>query len=179
MPGFSIPTSDILISSSFVCHYIAWIGKFVFLCIFFWYFAILCCVHFQKCCIQYSNFILLPFSFASCFNQLSLLRLFLCACDSKQTPSAKSRSSNFLLNIYWVSFWLCFTVSFSIQSITMIQINGDRMQPCLTPVYASKVSDSFPSCIAWQVGFSSSFWYSTRRETKTKQGSLNGLHQHT
>ena len=57
--------------------------------------------------------------------------------------SAKSRSSNCLANIHWMTFWLCLTVSLIIQSITMIKSNGDRMHPCLTPVFTS--NGVFPS----------------------------------
>ena len=45
--------------------------------------------------------------------------------------SAKSRSTNCLVNVNWMPFWPSLTVSLIIQSIAMITINGDRMHPVL------------------------------------------------
>ena len=122
-------------------------------------FTLACCVLFTLSSFVFCMFIFKPVLSASCVNLLDFFYICLCVCDSRQI-FAKSRSSNCLVNVHWMSFWPCLTVSLITQSITMITINGDRVHPCLTPVFTSNVSDSFPLWITWQVEFLYICWIS-------------------
>ena len=89
------------------------------------------------------TFIFRPVFSAFLVNLLDLFCIYLCVCDSRQMSSAKSRSSNLLANVHWMSCWPCLAVSLVIQYIAMIKINGDRMHSSLTPVFTSNISDTF------------------------------------
>ena len=54
--------------------------------------------------------------------------------------------------------FLSFVVSCITQSITIRKIIGKIKQPCLTPVFTSKSSVSFPLWIIWHVALSYSCW---------------------
>ena len=136
MLGLSNSVFDIFICSSFVCHYTSQIGEFVVLLYIFPFSCTLaCCVLFTFSSFAFCMFIFKPVFSASCVNLLDFFCICLCVCDSRHMSSAKSRSSNCLVNVQWMPFWLCLTVSLIIQSITMIKINGDRMHPSYTSLY--------------------------------------------
>ena len=104
-------------------------------------------------CFVFCMFIFKPV-FSASVSLLDIVCICLCICDSRQMSSTKSKSSNCSVNVHWMECWPCLTVSLIIHSITMININCDKMHPCLTPVFTSNVSDNFPLWMTWQVEFS-------------------------
>ena len=106
--AFPILFFYIYICSSFVRHYTSQIGEFVVL--LYIYFPFSCtlagCVLFTFSSFVFCMFIFKPVFSASCVNLLDLFCICLCVCDSRQM-SAKSRSSNCLVNVHRMPFWPC------------------------------------------------------------------------
>ena len=66
-----------------------------------------CCILFTFSSFVFCMFIFKPVFSASFVNLLDFFCICLCECDSRQVSSAKSRSSNCLVNVHWMPFWPC------------------------------------------------------------------------
>ena len=72
-------------------------------------FTLACCVLFTFSSFVFCMFIFKPVFSASCINLFDFFDNCLSVCDSRQISSAKSRSSNCLVNVRWMPFWPCLT----------------------------------------------------------------------
>ena len=69
-------------------------------------------------------------------------------CDRSARTSAESRSSSCVQSVHCIPLFLPVVVVFMIQLMTRRKRNGERRHPCQTPVFTSKLSDSWP---AWAI----------------------------
>ena len=74
--------------------------------------------------------------------------IWLWLCDRSARSSAKSRSSSCVQSVHCIPLFLPVVVVFMIQSMTRRKRNGESRHPCRTPVFTSKLSDSW---LAWQI----------------------------
>ena len=71
--------------------------------------------------------------------------IWLCLCDRSARSSAKPRSSSCVQSVHCIPLFLPVVVVFMIQSMTRRKRNGESRHPCRTPVFTSKLSDSWPA----------------------------------
>ena len=115
------------------------------------------------------GYLLGTFTYRPVFADSSVsLSVFSCKCccfwDIRQRSSPKSKSARHWVSVHCVLVFPSLVVSSMTQSITIRKITGEIKQPCLTPVFMSKGSVSFPLWITWHVALLYSCWM---RFTKT------------